>query len=141
MKFLTVCQPYAEMLARGPEVKPAENRRWATRYRGPLAIHAGKSQSWLDPEDIAIYPEMVFGAVVCVGVLVACLDVDEPWPTKYDAVKRHIETFGPYCLIVENVQRLARPVVCTGAQGLWVPKPHEAARVLSEIRAQIGVAA
>jgi hypothetical protein len=42
-KVLTVCQPYAEMIACGH--KPVENRVWWTFYRGPLLIHAGKSRA------------------------------------------------------------------------------------------------
>lgn len=35
---LTVRQPWAWCIEHG---KPVENRTWQTRYRGPLAIHAG----------------------------------------------------------------------------------------------------
>ncbi len=44
MKALTICQPYAELIMRG--VKRVENRTWATRYKGALLIHAGKSREW-----------------------------------------------------------------------------------------------
>lgn len=40
MKCLTLHQPYATLL--GLSVKRIETRSWSTRYRGPLAIHAGK---------------------------------------------------------------------------------------------------
>lgn len=40
MKALTVRQPWAEAIACG--AKLVENRSMGTRYRGPLAIHAGK---------------------------------------------------------------------------------------------------
>lgn len=39
MKVLTIRQPWAWAIARGH--KDIENRRWTTRHRGPLAIHAG----------------------------------------------------------------------------------------------------
>ncbi|MHC4404130.1 MAG: ASCH domain-containing protein [Planctomycetota bacterium] len=42
MKALTICQPWAWAIIHGP--KPVENRGWATKYRGPLAIHAGQSR-------------------------------------------------------------------------------------------------
>ena len=38
MRVLTVRQPWAQLIARG--LKDIENRTWATRYRGPLLIHA-----------------------------------------------------------------------------------------------------
>jgi activating signal cointegrator 1 len=138
MKFLTVIQPYAEMLARGPDVKPVENRKWFTPYRGPIAVHAGLNRSWLEPEDIAKYPSMVFGAVVCVGRLVACLDLYEPWPERFDRLRTHDEVSGPYCLVIENMRRLLKPVYCRGAQGLWVPSDH---RVIAEIEQQMKGAA
>lgn len=40
MKALTVRQPWASLVALG--VKTVETRSWQTKYRGPLAIHAGK---------------------------------------------------------------------------------------------------
>lgn len=48
MKALTVCQPYASLIARGK--KRVENRTWSTSYRGHLYIHAGKSRKWLSSE-------------------------------------------------------------------------------------------
>ena len=41
MKTLTIRQPWASLIAVG--VKTIETRSWSTRYRGPLAIHAGKA--------------------------------------------------------------------------------------------------
>lgn len=40
MKALTLTQPWASLVAIG--AKHIETRSWATSYRGPLAIHAGK---------------------------------------------------------------------------------------------------
>jgi hypothetical protein len=39
MKVISVRQPWAWVILNGG--KDIENRRWATRYRGPLLIHAG----------------------------------------------------------------------------------------------------
>lgn len=39
MKALTIRQPWASLIAHG--VKTIETRSWSTKYRGPLAIHAG----------------------------------------------------------------------------------------------------
>ena len=41
MKALTIRQPWASLIAAG--VKTIETRSWSTKYRGPLAIHAGLS--------------------------------------------------------------------------------------------------
>ena len=56
MKALTVRQPWASLIAAG--VKTIETRSWATSFRGPLAIHAGKRWDvgwgthalWHDPD-------------------------------------------------------------------------------------------
>ena len=43
MKTLTVKQPWASLIVAG--IKDIENRTWATKYRGPLMIHAGAKES------------------------------------------------------------------------------------------------
>lgn len=46
MKALTLHQPWASLVALG--VKTIETRSWATKHRGPIAIHAGTSSKVLD---------------------------------------------------------------------------------------------
>lgn len=110
MKAITICQPYAELVASGE--KRIENRTWPTSHRGPIAIHAGKSRDWLSPGDD---PErFTFGAVVAVAELVGCLRVEQltgEWKT-------HVHANGPWCWMLSNVRRVT-PVPCRGAQGLW----------------------
>jgi hypothetical protein len=43
MKAISIRQPYAALVVAG--IKNIENRTWATRYRGPLAICASKAMS------------------------------------------------------------------------------------------------
>lgn len=45
MKALTIHQPWAQLIALG--AKTIETRSWSTRYRGPIAIHAGISQKFI----------------------------------------------------------------------------------------------
>src|SRR5690348_75180 len=99
MKALTICQPYAEMIALGE--KPIENRTWPTAYRGPLLIHAGKSLAWMDDDSEERYPGMVFGAVVAVARLVACLKRDDvaPWPNRWRHLRDHEHANGPWCWV------------------------------------------
>jgi hypothetical protein len=134
MKALTVCQPYAELIASG--AKPIENRSWPTRYRGALVIHAGKSRDWLEADDERAYPDMAFGAVVAVAQLVACLplhftrvEVERQgnvtmseftgWPEPYRALQANEHANGPWCWVLEDVVRLPVPIPCRGMQGLW----------------------
>jgi hypothetical protein len=114
LNALTVCQPYAELIARG--VKPIENRAWPTRYRGPLAIHAGRSRDWLDEGDEQRYPGMAYGAVVAIVTLYDCLSVGKLPPD----LAAHEHAHGPWCWLLRDVQRLASPVPFRGAQGLWL---------------------
>ena len=49
MKAITVWQPWAGALAAG--IKENETRSWATKYRGPLAIHSAMKaiqHTWSD---------------------------------------------------------------------------------------------
>ncbi len=50
MKCLSIKQPWAWLIVTKqlpPDMrKDVENRTWATAYRGPLLIHAGKSFDW-----------------------------------------------------------------------------------------------
>ena len=119
MKALTICQPYAELIALLE--KPVENRTWTTDYRGPLAIHAGKSRDWLGPGDMERYPDMAFGAFVAVGNLVACLRVNSITSShdpKMIALAANVHTEGPWCWVLDNVRRID-PIPYRGAQGLW----------------------
>jgi len=43
LKAITILQPWASLIACG--AKQIETRSWATKYRGQLAIHAGKQKS------------------------------------------------------------------------------------------------
>ena len=40
MKAITIMQPWASLIASGDKLY--ETRSWPTKYRGPIAIHAGK---------------------------------------------------------------------------------------------------
>jgi hypothetical protein len=42
MKALTILEPWASIIACG--AKQIETRSWSTKYRGSIAIHAGKDQ-------------------------------------------------------------------------------------------------
>lgn len=118
MKALTICQPYAHMIACGE--KRVENRTWPTQYRGPLLIHAGKSRAWLTDSD----PDgMAFGAVVATAQLVDCLRVERikcgDYADRYPWLKGHRHALGPWCWVLGDVAVLQEPVPARGAQGLW----------------------
>ena len=137
MKALTICQPYAELIASGD--KRVENRTWPTRHRGPLLIHAGKSREWLnlgprgeieqDPDDQMDrnsglwLSDMVFGAVVAQVDVIDCLQSDDilrgAHDEQYPWIRAHSHVQGPWCWVLGNVRRIEPAVPWRGAQGLF----------------------
>jgi activating signal cointegrator 1 len=125
VKAVTICQPYAHLIAIGE--KGIENRSWPTSHTGRIAIHAGKSRDWMLPTDEHKYPSMAFGAIVAVATLRLkphatlrqCLKFAQLPPDMQ--ASEHAN--GPWCWLIAEVVRLAEPVACRGAQGLWELTP------------------
>ncbi len=132
MKAITLCQPWAGLVAAG--VKTIETRTWSTDYRGPLAIHAAKGFGYLggisgyrrvcseEPMrgTIERHPDYLtetFGAVLCVVDLVGVYPVT--------AVLFGIEEFlsdvtpGRFAWMLKNLKLLDLPIPARGKQGLW----------------------
>lgn len=137
MKALTICQPYPYLIClpeTDPRHKRVENRTWATNYRGPLAVHAGKSQNWLtiEPGDDgkpwdANYEiplaSMEFGAVVATCNLIDCVSIEDvrrlTIHLKYPWLGTHRHASGPFCFVLADVKRLEKPIPFRGAQGFF----------------------
>jgi hypothetical protein len=105
MKVLSVRQPWAGLIVEG--VKPVENRTWATRYRGPLAIHAGArwdddgglevARRLLAAEGVPEWPELcgLTGGVIGMVELVDCVSAHpSPW------------FFGPFGFVLTNASAM-----------------------------------
>lgn len=136
MKAITICQPYAELIACGE--KRVENRTWPTRHRGQIYIHAGKNRQWLDTEftkdgyeidrPTGIYLEMMdFGALIATANLIDCLPIDPVMRGAYDEqypwLRAHKHASGPWCWVLDYVRRLPQPIPYRGAQGLFDAEP------------------
>lgn len=129
IKALTVCQPYAEEIARC--AKRVENRTWYTHYRGPLLIHAGKSRAWLNGDTDEDLKEdygraLEFGAIVAITEVVDCLRADyiaqgkaeEKYPSLFlPSHRQHVN--GPWCFVLANTARFKTPFPYRGAQGFF----------------------
>lgn len=150
MRALTICQPYAHMIAIGH--KWIENRRWRPPCVAiPLAIHAGKSRSWMVPDDLKDFPGMAFGAVVAVAALEGWVSADlarvryDKSPSvmhpgtsaSYRAIVEDPHFEGPVCWIFSGVQRLPEPVPATGARGMWQLPPEVLIAVTRQIKEPI----
>jgi hypothetical protein len=144
MKALTICQPYAHLIALPDDdyrAKRVENRTWPTNLRGEILIHAGKNRNYLNLSGYDI-PEaqMAFGAIIAVANLVDCVELDmfanginrvpqiahRRWPW----LAAHQHTEGPFCFVLTQVRALPTPIPFKGAQGFFnVPREiEEAAR-------------
>lgn len=125
MKALTISQPFASLIADGEKL--VENRTWETRYRGRLAIHAGKGLQYLTRAEAEDYPR---GCVVAIAELFACMPLESMRQiSRSQSIQRssltigevldHEHTEGPWCWILRDVRKLDQPIPCTGAQSIW----------------------
>lgn len=143
MKAITIHQPWATLIAIGE--KRFETRGWATSYRGPLAIHAGKKV------DRDICMQEPFRSVLAehgytadnlpTGAVVAVAELSECFKVFRDVLggvvvlhaerrKIHFSTLdkefsfgwfnsGRYAWGLDDVSRLPDPIPAKGQQGLW----------------------
>lgn len=133
MRALTVCQPYAELIACGK--KRVENRTWEMKYRGPMLIHAGKSRKFLHGDNYGIpLAKMDFGFVVAVADVIECMHISrieaerkkthemrkrDDFPSHLEFLLRHEHVEGPYCIVLANIRRPPEPIPFKGAQGIF----------------------
>ncbi len=126
LRALTIRQPWASLVVEGR--KWLETRSWPTRYRGPLAIHAGVARGG--------YPTLPRGAILAVATLAACVPVDALDPDEIRA-QRDVGDFslGRYAWRLVDVRTLRAPVPSRGALGLWVPTADVHADIMGPLRA------
>lgn len=119
---ITIQPPYADLIARG--FKTVENRArdfpWRSAIGKDIAIHSGKSRSWLATDEYHQIPhdELRFGGIVAVARLLDVRSLWEVWHIQDLAAFRTEHAIGLWCLLLEEV-RPVRFVPCGGFQGLW----------------------
>lgn len=150
MRGLTIQQPYAWLFtlpADDPRRKRIENRGWGTDYRGPVLIHAGKSDDRLyqerDITDCEI-ETMALGAVVARGWLIDCVSKRTIDAGKYRGGplaflnepphRRHVE--GPVCHVIGFVEVLPKPIPWPGKQSYWLVPAELEERVIAQLGPQ-----
>ena len=125
MKAITIKEPWASMIAHG--FKAMETRSWSTKYRGRIAIHAGKGKpdkSWMDnvPEMMEMVGDIHPGCIVAYADLVDCRLITEEMVEEVKANHaEYISGFyepGRYAFVLENVQPII-PIKVNGKQRLW----------------------
>ena len=139
MKAITVWQPWAGALAAG--IKENETRSWATKYRGPIAIHSAMkaiqhtwSNLYMDDEAREVIcrrlelPEIIdgpatfpMGCILATAELVDCIRITPEYITTLtpDELALGDYTPGRYAWKLANVQKLPEPIPAKGRQGLW----------------------
>ncbi len=140
MKALTLCQPWASLMAIG--AKRIETRGWYCRHRGPLAIHASKRMprdvmEWLqtagrDDLDALRIREVLRRAgylnlrdLPC-GAVLSTVEVVDCKPTggMDKLISRDELAFGDYrpgryAILTNNLRPFPEPIPAKGALGLW----------------------
>lgn len=145
MKCISLWQPWASAIAVG--AKRIETRSWPTAYRGPLLIHASKTQA-----PAAIFHEVCqfagmrsnsgescclpLGAIIAVAELVDCRQISQYNSPSYtgpllirggcmalkpDARELALGDYNPgrYGWVLANVRALPTPIPYRGRQGLF----------------------
>lgn len=80
------------------------------------------SKAWLVGEDVDGISEsqLVFGAVVAIADLVACIHVNHKREfDRFPWLASHRHALGPWCWVLMDVRVLPKPVPYKGAQGIW----------------------
>jgi len=105
--------------------KDIENRRWPTRFRGPITLHAAKSWdwdgvNWLEYHGFPV-PEkgdegMPFGAYVGRATLTDCWELAGDEDPAYE---RPFWAFGPWCFVLKDVRALPEPIPAKGRLGIY----------------------
>jgi hypothetical protein len=132
-KALTLQQPWAGAIFRWG--KDVENRRWHTRYRGPLLIHTSKRS---DPTGHA-YIRNIVGpskklelgdpSAWTEGVIIGVVDL-------VDCVQNHPSIWtakNHYQLVLLNPREAVPPLPCRGSLGFWQPPEHIVCAVMNRL--------
>lgn len=139
MKALTIKQPWATLIALGE--KKFETRSWQTKYRGPLAIHAGKTidkeacedywiKETLAKHGIKSWEELPTGVVIATTELIEChkigLGVGKVFTTTetgpvIDGLEYEFGFYeeGRYAWELSNLNVLLEPMSAKGQLSLW----------------------
>jgi len=152
MNCLTLIEPWASMVAY--LLKLVETRSWYTPYRGPIAIHASKSIEVVKHpamvrqlfDDALLIPPATFpdrreayplGKVIAVGRLVNCTKMTEKLVEMQTRQERAFGAWAPgrFAWFLADVKRLAEPIPCRGALGIWKAPPEVEAAVRRQTEA------
>ena len=112
MKAISLWQPWASAMALG--WKKNETRHWATKYRGPLLIHAAKKivawpsiyVQYLFEKTAFIPSDLPLGMVLCKVDLIDCIKITYPDSVEIESREFELGNYntGRYMWITENLE-------------------------------------
>jgi hypothetical protein len=148
VKALTVQQPWGTAIIRWGKDVENRSRNIAGAYRGPLAIHAGKTE-----DEDGYYDEMIRDALGTYDDSWRLLDHLEVRGAIIGVVDlasvHHHSDHGPdrcspwgqrdqWHMVLASARALAVPVPCRGALGLWTVPSVIEGQVLAQLEAVTG---
>lgn len=129
---LSLYQPWASLVAIG--AKQYETRSWATKYRGRLAIHAGREFGWdqgvlltqepfrsvLRRAGINIPSQLPRGVILATCTVADCVRTEDIVDQLSDE-ERAFGDYSPgrYAWQLEDMRLLPTPIPARGHQRLW----------------------
>jgi hypothetical protein len=125
MKAISLWQPWASAIALGH--KRVETRHWATRYTGPIAIHAAKRWTAAEREFAAVEKalgrlpvRLPLGAIVATATLMGCR-LTQDVRHQLGSIERLYGNYedGRYAWFLSDIVALPEPIGYRGAQGLF----------------------
>jgi hypothetical protein len=111
MKALSIRQPWAWLIAAG--YKDIENRKWSTKFRGRIYIHAsrGYDLSFRASEfNIKLPTSLARGAIIGEVEIIDCI-----------TSSRSKWFIGPYGLLLSNPILYPEPIPCKGRLRFFEP--------------------
>ena len=128
MKAISLWQPWATLMALG--LKKIETRSWATKYRGPLLIHAAqKIIQYLDlpfPLQCIFYPykalhykDLQRGGIIATVNLIDCVETNVRNSPEKPELFYGDYTPGRFMWITSNVRPFKKIIPYRGYQGLF----------------------
>ena len=131
VRALSLRQPWAWLLVEG--IKPVENRRWNTKYRGRFYVHAAKGMTRQEYDDCEgfcaarMYQDLpAFDELLRGGIVGSCILHDvAPIPSGGDPIGGAAiwQMEGQYGFLVSKPRRLPF-VECRGALSFWRVLPR-----------------
>lgn len=117
MKALSLKQPWATLIVTG--IKPIENRKWKSSYRGRLLIHASKTwdkegAQWICDNFPNLRSFILLGKHLLKGYLFGSVEM-------IDCVKDYDSKwfFGPYGFVFEDPVIFDNPIPYKGQLGIF----------------------